>query len=113
MYFAYVGTEKEASATKLTEQNLLTLTQQLKEHAVKWKEIGMNLGFLPRELKDIEAQLNPILDSTITRLGTMLEKWIQWAPGDSRESTSSATLEALKTAVSNARLGNAARELQI
>ena len=43
----------------------------------------------------------------------MLSQWLQWAPGDSRGSTSFATLEDLKTALNQAGLGATAHDLKV
>ena len=87
--------------------------KKLKAHAAKWREIGTYLGFLPGELSNIEACPNLIRGAPISWLGAMLEEWIQWAPSDSRGSTSFASVEDLKTAVIDAGLGATAHELKI
>ena len=87
--------------------------KKLKAHAAKWREIGTYLGFLPGELSNIEARPNLMQGAPITWLGAMLEEWIQWAPSDSRGSTSFASVEDLKTAVIDAGLGATAHELNI
>ena len=43
----------------------------------------------------------------------MLAQWLQWAPGDGRGSTSFATLEDLKAALNQARLGTTAHDLEV
>ena len=43
----------------------------------------------------------------------MLAQWLQWAPGDSRGSTSFATLEDLKAALNQAGLGAIAYDLKV
>ena len=86
---------------------------QLKNHSAKWREIGIHLGFLPGELNNIEAR--PILShgAPVSWFGVMLESWLQWAPRDSRGSTSFATLGDLKDALSEAGLGASAYDLSL
>ena len=87
--------------------------QLLKKHAAQWREIGTCLNFLPGELASIEARPNLMQGAPVTWLGAMLEKWVQWTPGDSRGSTSFATLEGLKAALSDAELGATAHHLEL
>ena len=89
------------------------MLKQLQGHSAQWREIGSSLGFLPSEIEEIEAK--PFLLATAPRswLSAMLAQWLQWAPGDSRGSTSFATLEDLKTALNQAGLGATAHDLGI
>ena len=79
----------------------------------KWRKIGTHLKFLQKELDIIQA--NPLLlnDAPTSWLSVMLSDWIEWAPGDSRGSTSYANLEDLKSAVSKAGFGVVAEELSL
>jgi hypothetical protein len=97
----------------LTNKDIPSLLQQLKNHAAKWREIGIYLGFLPGELDNIGARPNLSPGAPGSWFGAMLESWIQWAPGDGRGSTSFATLEDLKDALSEAGLGASARGLTL
>ena len=91
----------EDHCTILDEHNHSVLQKQLIGHSAKWRDIGTALGFLPRELEEIEAR--PLLLSGAPRsfLRVILAEWLQWAPGDSRGSTNFATLEGLKVAVAS------------
>ncbi len=89
----------------LTNKDLSSLLQQLKNHAAKWREIGIHLGFLPGELDNIGARPSLLPGAPGSWFGAMLESWIQWAPGDGRGSTSFAKLEDLKDALNEAGLG--------
>ena len=97
-----------SAGLRLTERDIPRLLRQLKKHASKWREIGINLEFLPGELANIAARPNLSEGAPVSLLGALLEEWIQWAPGDSRGSTDFATLESLKTALSDSGLGAAA-----
>ena len=97
-----------SAGLRLTERDIPCLLRQLKKHASKWREIGINLEFLPGELSNIAARPNLSEGAPVSLLGALLEEWIQWAPGDSRGSTDFATLESLKTALSDSGLGAAA-----
>ena len=54
-----------------------------------------------------------LLTAPESYLYTLLEEWLQWAPGDNRGSKNFATLEALQRAMSKSGLGSAATELRI
>ena len=99
--------------TILNEHNHSVLFKQLIKHSAKWRVIGSLLGFLPSELHNIEAKPSLNSSAPISWLSTMLSQWLQWAPEDSRGSTSFATLEDLKAALSQAELGAAAHDLGI
>ena len=79
----------------------------------KWRKIGTHLNFQQKELDIIQA--NPLLlnDAPTSWLSVMLSNWVEWAPGDSRGSTSYANLEDLKSAVSKAGFGVVAEELSL
>ena len=98
---------------RLTDKTLPVLFRQLKKHASKWREIGLHLGFLPGELSNIEARPTLLQGAPVSYLGALLEELIQWAPGDSRGSTSFTTLDSLKAALNDAGLGAAAHDLKI
>jgi hypothetical protein len=98
--------------TRLFDCHFACLLEQLSVHAAQWRLIGTYLGFCSGELDNIQA--NPqSMNSPVRCLSDMLTNWFQWAPGDSRRSTSFATLESLKHALSQARLGAAAYNLRI
>ena len=86
------------------------LYSQLSSHAAEWREIGEQLGFQPSELNNIkaESQVGPK-----RWLSAMLDKWLQWAPGDGRGSKDYAILNSLKSAVRAAGLGRTAEELSL
>ena len=90
--------------TRLSEEHLRVLTTHLTKHAQHWIQIGIQLGFLKCELDNIRSR--PMLQPGAPNswLTTMLAEWFQWAPGDSRGSTSFATLEALTNALNNTNL---------
>ena len=73
----------------------------------------MTLGFLPTELDNIQHRPLLLSNAPTSWLSAMLSKWLQWAPGDIRGSTSFATLEGLKDALRKAGLGAAAHDLNI
>ena len=89
------------------------LIQQLSSCAYKWREIGTHLKFQQEELNNILA--NPLFmnGAPISWLSVMISDWMEWAPGDSRGSTSYANLEDLKFAVSKVGFGVIAAELSL
>ena len=101
------------SMGRLNKHHVLFLIYQLSICAAKWRQIGSYLGFHQEELNIIVAR--PSLQSGAPQswLFTMLSEWMEWAPGDSRESKNYANLDDLKTAVSRAGFGVIASELSI
>ena len=104
---------EQGQIKRLTDDHHAVLLKQLTKHSADWKMIGLYLGFSSGELNDIEAR--PFLQpgAPTSWLSTMLAQWLQWAPGDSRGSTSFATLKALKTALNEACLGATAHDLGV
>ena len=103
--------EPKSKPTKLSDKNYLVLYAKLRKYCAEWREIGTHLGFDPHELNEIEAK--PLLLSNAPKswLGAMLTDWLQWAPGDQRESTSYATLEGLRDVLNKAGLSVAAQSI--
>ena len=99
--------------TRLTNIHIASLLQQISSHAAKWRGIGICLGFTANELDTIQSKPALFTEAPSSWLQEMLAQWLQWAPGDSRGSTSFATLENLRTALSQAGLGAAAHGLRI
>ena len=102
-----------SSLDRLTDAHHSILLQQLTKHAAAWKMIGTYLGFTQGELNNIQANQLLAMNSPVSWLNEMLFQWLQWVPRDSRGSTSFATLESLKAALNQARLGAAAHDLKV
>ena len=103
----------DAASTKLSARDLTKITEYVKPHSHKWKEIGQGLGFTADELSNIEARLTLLIGAPYSYLSAMLSDWCHWAPGDVRGSTNYATLDSLKTALNKAGLGRRAQELHL
>lgn len=98
---------------ELKEEHLPDLLTALQNHASKWRDIGTYLGFQQGELDNIAANQLLQPNSPHSFLTAMLTKWLQWAPGDIRESTSFATLEMLKSALTKSGLGATGQQLSL
>ena len=87
------------ASKRLSEDHLSDLLSALKSHASYWKEIGTHLGFRQEELRNISGK--PLLENDAPQswLCAMLSEWLQWAPGDYRNSPCYATFEMLKSAL--------------
>ena len=109
----FIGLQQPTSLTRLTGSHHAHLFHQLAESASSWRQIGMYLGFRSGELDNIQNNLSLISQAPTSFLSAMLGQWLQWAPGDGRGSNSSATLEGLKAALSQARLGATAHDLKV
>ena len=100
-------------STVLTSGHYASLIQQLSSDAAKWRDIGIYLGFTTNELDIIQSKPALYTQGPTSWLQEILSQWLQWAPGDSRGSTSFATLETLKTALSRVGLGATAHHLKV
>ena len=98
---------------RLNDDHQAVLLKQLKKHSAKWKEIGLYLGFTTGELNNIEVRPLLAASAPISWLSTMLAEWLQWAPEDSRGSTSFAMLDDLKAALREAGFGATAYDLKV
>ena len=99
---------------RCNESHHLQLYEQLETHAAKWRKIGTHLGFSQGDLDNIASNpQNLLAGAPESYLSAMLSKWLQWAPGDGRGSKQYATLSALKSAASLARLGTTGQELKL
>ena len=76
----------------------------------KWNEIGLGLGFVPSELRQISSNLS-LLMYPASFLATLLEQWVQWP---TKEHPTKPTLEALCEALrgSLAGLGSLAEQVE-
>ena len=102
------------SPVPLGEEHHLVIFEQLQKHSSDWMKIGTYLGFYPNELKKIQTSPSLYFSGPDgSWLSTLLEKWLQWAPGDRRGSKKFATLENLKSALSKAGFGATAHTLHI
>ena len=99
--------------TRLTDLHHAPLLRQLQIHAARWKDIGTYLGFRQGELDNIQLNAQASANQTTRCLSEMLNKWLQWAPGDTRGSTNFAILECLRNALRQAGLGATAHGLQL
>ena len=90
---------------RLTESDMTALYGKLNCHAPQWRDIATQLGFRQTELKTIEARPFLLQEAPQSWLRAMLSDWLEWAPNDSRGSSSYATRQALKDALSRSGLG--------
>lgn len=68
----------------LTEFDLPELLIILNEHASKWRNIALHLGFLSSELDNIEARPLLLQAAPKSWLTAMLTEWLQRAPNNTR-----------------------------
>ena len=99
------------STKRLTESDMAALYGRLDRHAYQWRDIATHLGFRQTELDNIQARAPLWQGSPQSWLRAMLSEWLEWAPNDSRGSSSFATLQALKDALSKSGLGATASSL--
>ena len=96
----------------ISESHLPQLLSKLNNHASRWRDIGMHLGFLQGELNNIQGNVTLITNSPNSWLTEMLTQWLQWAPGDGRKSSSVASVDSLTLALNNSGLGATACEIE-
>ena len=107
-----VATPVPTEKCKLSESHLPELVSKLNDHACRWRDIGMYLGFRRGELDTIEGK--PSLHSRGPKawLREMLSDWLEWAPGDSRGSDAFVSIESLKCALDKSGLAQIALDIQ-
>ena len=71
----------------------------------------MHLGFRQGELDNIQGKLMLLNEGPKALLREMLREWLEWAPGDSRGSSSYASMECLKCALDKSGLARTALEI--
>ena len=103
-----VATEK----CKRSESHLPELLRKLNDHACRWRDIGMYLGFRQGELDYIQGKPLLLTESPRSWLREMLGAWLEWAPGDSRGSDAFASIESLKCALAKSGLTQTALDIQ-
>ena len=103
--------KKSTFGTLPESDHLSKLLCKLNLHASKWREIGTHLGFHQGELDNIQGSLLLLNEGPKALLREMLREWLEWAPGDSRGSSSFASIECLKCALNKSDLGKAALEV--
>ena len=101
----------DKGSKQLTESNMPHLLSKLDNHASKWRDVGMHLGFQQNELDNIQDRPVLFTHAPQSWQRAMLSEWLEWAPRDSRGSSSFATLEALKDALYKSGLGATASTL--
>ena len=110
LWLAYTPSTDEKC--QLSERHLSKLLCTLNPHASKWREIGTHLGFHQGELDNIQGNLSLLNEGPKALLREMLREWLEWAPGDSRGSSSFASIECLKCALDKSGLGKTALEVE-
>ena len=66
----------------LTERDIATLLDLIHNFSDKWNEIGLGLGFLPSELKQISSNPSLFMSAPASFLTTLLGQWVQWPTKD-------------------------------
>lgn len=88
------------SRTVLEPHHYGLLCEQLVPCLSDWETIAINLGFKSYEIAKIKSDMHLTLHDS--HMYEVVEKWLQWAPGDGRGSQDMATLEALQSALNRA-----------
>ena len=83
-----VACAEKPMVSSLSELHLPKLLCKLNNHASKWTDIGMHLGFCQGELDNIERKPLLLNEGPKAWLRDMLREWLEWAPGDSQGSSS-------------------------
>ena len=62
----------------MTERDVATLLNLMHNFSDKWHEIGLGLGFVPSELRQISSNPTLIMHAPASFLRMLLEQWVQW-----------------------------------
>jgi hypothetical protein len=95
----------------LTERDIATLLNLMHNFSDKWNEIGLGLGFVPSELKQVSGNPLQLMSAPASFLATLLSQWVQWP---TKEHPTKPTLKALCEALrgSLAGLGSLAEQVE-
>ena len=107
-----VACAEKPMVSSLSESHLPKLLCKLNNHANKWRDIGMHLGFCQGELDNIERKPLLLNEGPKAWLREMLREWLEWAPGDSRGSSSCASIDSLKCALDKSGLAQTALAIE-
>lgn len=91
-----------ADGDRYQDNQLADLCDHLESCSVKWREIGMHVGFKQKELDHIQCQLLLFMEAPNSWLKEMLSQWIKWNDNDLHGSNGYATKEALRYALRKA-----------
>ena len=86
----------------MTERDIATLLNLMHNYSDKWHEIGLGLGFVPSELRQISSNLSLLISSPASFLRTLLSQWVQWP---TKEHPTKPTLKALCEALRGSPVG--------
>jgi hypothetical protein len=62
----------------LTERDIATLMNLMHNFSDKWNKIGLGLGFVPSELRQISSSPSLLMSAPAGFLITLLSQWVQW-----------------------------------
>ena len=94
----------------LSESHLAKLFTTLRNHATKWRDIGMHLGFVAGELDNIQGRPLLLQGAPESWLGAMLTDWLRRSSDDS---CGGPTLDNLKLALCKSGLGAVSNSLTL
>ena len=86
----------------LTERDIATLLNLMHNFSDKWHVIGLGLGFVPSELRQISSNPSLFMHAPASFLRMLLEQWVQWP---TKENPTKPTLEALCKALRDSFVG--------
>ena len=86
----------------LTERDIATLLNLMHNFSDKWHEIGLGLGFVPPELRQISSNPSLFMHAHASFLYTLLSQWVQWP---TKDHPTRPTLEALCEALRGSLVG--------
>ena len=87
---------------RLSDQDFNSIFTALQEHASNWKIIATQLGFTLPELDNITSHPMLLMEGPKGPLRKVLSNYLQWGPGDNRESPNFANLSQLTKAIEDA-----------
>ena len=86
----------------MTDRDIATLLNLMHNFSDKWNEIGLGLGFVPPELRQISSNPTLIMHAPASFLRMLLEQWVQWP---TKDHPTKPTLEALCEALRGSLVG--------
>ena len=98
LYFCWIAPTERV----LMERDIAKLLNLMHNFSDKWNEIGLGLGFVPSELRQISSNPSLFMHAPASFLTTLLSQWAQWP---TEEHSTKPTLEALCEALRGSLVG--------
>lgn len=78
LLYLYCSVVLNQSKQVLTEKNVISILNLVRDFSDKWYDIGLGLGFAPSELNQISSNPSLFMSAPTSFLTKLLSQWVQW-----------------------------------